>query len=72
MVARVMSMGALHKALAVSCAVAAAGAAAVEGTIIGSILNPAQAGQDRFRLGHPGGVFRVSEPFNLHASANIR
>jgi len=59
MVARVMSMGALHKALAVSCAVAAAGAAAVDGTIMGAILDPAQTGQDRFRLGHPGGVFEV-------------
>jgi len=60
MVARVMSMGALHKALAVSCAIAAAGAAAVDGTIMGAILDPAQSGQDQFRLGHPGGVFEVS------------
>jgi len=60
MVARVMSMGALHKALAVSCAVAAAGAAAVSGTIMDSILDPARSGQDQFRLGHPGGVFEVS------------
>jgi len=59
MVARVMSMGALHKALAVSCAVAAAGAAAVEGTIMASILDPAQTGHDQFRLGHPGGIFEV-------------
>lgn len=59
MVARVMSMGALHKALAVSCAVAAAGAAAVNGTIMAAILEPAQSGQYQFRLGHPGGVFEV-------------
>jgi len=59
MVARVMSMGALHKALAVSCAVAAAGAAAVEGTIMESILDPGQTGQNHYRLGHPGGVFEV-------------
>ena len=59
MVARVMSMGVLHKALAVSCAIAAAGAAAVEGTIMASILDPAQAGQNQFRLGHPGGIFEV-------------
>jgi 2-methylaconitate cis-trans-isomerase PrpF len=60
MVARVMSMGALHKALAVSCAVAAAGAAAVKGTIMESILDPAQSKKDAFRLGHPGGIFEVS------------
>jgi len=59
MVARVMSMGALHKALAVSCAVAAAGAAAVNGTIMDTILDPGQSGQNQFRLGHPGGVFEV-------------
>ena len=60
MVARVMSMGVLHKALAVSCAIAAAGAAAVEGTIMGQILDPAKSHQGRFRLGHPSGVFEVS------------
>ncbi len=59
MVARVMSMGALHKALAVSCAVAAAGAAAVKGTIMESILNPARSEQGQYRLGHPGGIFEV-------------
>jgi 2-methylaconitate cis-trans-isomerase PrpF len=55
MVARAMSMGALPKALAVSCAVAAAGAAAVKRTITAFILDPAHYGQDQFRLGHPGG-----------------
>jgi 2-methylaconitate cis-trans-isomerase PrpF len=59
MVARVMSMGALHKALAVSCAVAAAGAAAVKGTIMESILNPVRSEQGQYRLGHPGGIFEV-------------
>ena len=38
---------------------AAAGAAAVDGTIMGAILDPSQTGQDRFRLGHPGGVLEV-------------
>ena len=59
MVARVMSMGALHKALAVSCGVAAAGAAAVKGTILETILNSPHSGQDEYRLGHPGGIFDV-------------
>jgi 2-methylaconitate cis-trans-isomerase PrpF len=59
MVARVMSMGSLHKALAVSCAVAAAGAAAVKGTIMESILIPAHSGKGQFRLGHPAGIFEV-------------
>jgi 2-methylaconitate cis-trans-isomerase PrpF len=59
LVARVMSMGVLHKALAVSCAVAAAGAAAAKGTIMASMLNQACSGQDLFRIGHPGGIFEV-------------
>ena len=37
--------------------VAAAGAAAIDGTIMASILDPAKAGQNHFRLGHPGGIF---------------
>lgn len=35
-----------YKALTVSCAMAAAGAAAVDGTIMGAILDPSQTGQD--------------------------
>lgn len=59
MVARVMSMGVLHKALAVSCAIAAAGAAAAEGTIMKAILESMPARRELFRLGHPGGIFEV-------------
>lgn len=59
LVARVMSMGALHKALAVSCAITAAGAAAVEGTVIRQLIHSPDARQDNFRLGHPSGIFEV-------------
>lgn len=59
LVARVMSMGTLHKALAVSCAITAAGAALVEGTVIRQLIQPLDAKQDNFRLGHPSGIFEV-------------
>ena len=59
LVARGMSMGTLHKALAVSCAIAAAGAAAVDGTIVRQLTHSPDAKQDNFRLGHPSGIFEV-------------
>jgi 2-methylaconitate cis-trans-isomerase PrpF len=59
LVARVMSMGTLHKALAVSCAITAAGAAAVEGTVIRQLIRSPDAKPDNFRLGHPSGIFEV-------------
>jgi 2-methylaconitate cis-trans-isomerase PrpF len=59
LVARVMSMGTLHKALAVSCAITAAGAAAVEGTVIRQLIHSPDAKPDNFRLGHPSGIFEV-------------
>jgi 2-methylaconitate cis-trans-isomerase PrpF len=59
LVARVMSMGTLHKALAVSCAITAAGAAAVDGTIVRQLIYSPDAKQDNFRLGHPSGIFEV-------------
>ena len=59
LVARVMSMGTLHKALAVSCAITAAGAAAVEGTVIRQLIHSPDAKQNNFRLGHPSGIFEV-------------
>jgi 2-methylaconitate cis-trans-isomerase PrpF len=59
LVARVMSMGTLHKALAVSCAITAAGAAAVEGTVIRHLIHSPDANPNIFRLGHPSGIFEV-------------
>ena len=60
LVGRVMTMGTLHKSMAVSCPMAVAGAAAIEGTTIHRILGPRAPGQATLRVGHPGGIFDVT------------
>ena len=59
LVARVISMGALHKAFAVTSAIPAAGAARVEGTIVDELIDHAALDREVIRLGHPGGVIEV-------------
>ena len=60
LVARVMTMGALHKSMAVSCPMAVAGAAMIEGTAINEIFaRNISSDKTEFKLGHPGGVFDV-------------
>jgi 2-methylaconitate cis-trans-isomerase PrpF len=59
LVIRMMSMGALHKACAVTGAICTAGAAHIQGTIVNELLGQmAQVGGE-FRLGHPGGIMPV-------------
>lgn len=57
---RVMTMGSLHKSMAVSCPMAVAGAAAIEGTVIHGIIGKAEQGKEDLKLGHPSGVFDVA------------
>ena len=59
LVARVISMGNLHKAFAVTSAIPAAGAARVKGTIVDEILGHGALEKQFVRLGHPGGVIEV-------------
>ncbi|MBW2481671.1 MAG: 3-methylitaconate isomerase [Deltaproteobacteria bacterium] len=59
LVARVISMGMLHKAFAVTSAIPAAGAARVEGTIVDEIIGHGALEKEFIRLGHPGGVIEV-------------
>jgi 2-methylaconitate cis-trans-isomerase PrpF len=56
---RVMTMGSLHKSMAVSCPMAVAGAAAIEGTVIHEIIGKAAQGREELKLGHPSGIFDV-------------
>ena len=56
---RVMTMGSLHKSMAVSCPMAVAGAAAIEGTVIHGIIGKAAHGKEELKLGHPSGIFDV-------------
>lgn len=56
---RVMTMGSLHKSMAVSCPMAVAGAAAIEGTVIHEIIGTAVQKKDDLKVGHPSGIFDV-------------
>jgi len=59
LVTRVMTMGTLHKSMAVSCPMAIAGAAAIEGTTVYEMLGERAGGKDTLRIGHPSGIFDV-------------
>jgi hypothetical protein len=59
LLARMMSMGTLHRAYAVSGAVATAGAAMIPGTVVSDLVAEEARGQDLLRIGHPGGVIDV-------------
>jgi len=59
LVARIMSMGTLHKSFAVSGAVATAGAAKVPGTVVHDLIPPESRKKDLIRIGHPGGIIEV-------------
>lgn len=58
-VARIMSMGTLHKAYAVTGAICTAGAAQIEGTVVHEMLNRNALRKKEIRLGHPGGRIGV-------------
>jgi hypothetical protein len=59
LLARMMSMGTLHRTYAVSGAVATAGAAMIPGTVVYDLLSPNARRQDLLRIGHPGGIIEV-------------
>lgn len=59
LVARIMSMGTLHRSYAVSGAIATAGAAMVPGTVVNDLIEGRTEGQQLLRLGHPGGIIDV-------------
>jgi len=58
-VARIMSMGTLHKAYAVTGAICTAGAAKIEGTVVHEMLGRNALQKKEIRLGHPGGRIEV-------------
>jgi len=59
LVARIMSMGTLHKSFAVSGAVATAGAARIPGTVVHDLMSPEASKKEIMQLGHPGGIIEV-------------
>jgi len=56
-VVRIMSMGTLHKAYAVTGAVCTAGAAKIKGTVVQEMLKKNDT--EKVRLGHPGGIMDI-------------
>jgi len=59
LVARMMSMGTLHKSFAVTGAIPTAGAARVPGTVVYGLVPPESRKNDSVRIGHPGGIIEV-------------
>ena len=59
LVARIMSMGTLHKAYAVTGAICTAGAAKIKRTVVNEMLREASHTAEEVRLGHPGGIITV-------------
>ena len=55
LVVRIMSMGTLHRAYAVTGAICTAGAAKIRGTVVNEVLRPEAADRTEIVLGHPGG-----------------
>jgi len=60
-VARIMSMGTLHKAYALTGAICTTGAAKIDGTIVNELVNRKAIENKEIRLGHPGGII-IIEP----------
>ncbi len=58
LVARVMSMGTLHRAFALTAGICAAGAARIDGTVVSEAAGG--GGGDEVRIGHPGGVLAIT------------
>jgi 2-methylaconitate cis-trans-isomerase PrpF len=59
LLARIMSMGTLHKAYAVTGAICTAGAAKMDGTVVNEVLSQYSLEKEITRLGHPGGIISV-------------
>lgn len=57
--ARIMSMGTLHKAYAVTGAICTAGAARIPGTVVQEAMTQIPERDQPIRLGHPGGIIPV-------------
>lgn len=71
LLARMMSMGTLHRTYAVSGAVATAGAAMIPGTVVSDLLPETARGRDLLRIGHPGGVIDVGAVIESRAGETI-
>ena len=71
LLARMMSMGTLHRSYAVSGAVATAGAAMIPGTVVSDLLPEKARGRELLRIGHPGGAIDVGAVIESRAGEFI-
>ena len=71
LLARMMSMGTLHRSYAVSGAVATAGAAMIPGTVVHDLLPGGACGRELLRIGHPGGVIDVGAVVEIDAGEAV-
>lgn len=71
LLARMMTMGTLHRSYAVSGAVATAGAAMIPGTVVSELLAENARGKDLLRIGHPGGAIDVGAVVECRAGEYI-
>lgn len=60
LVARIMSMGKLHSAYAITGAICTAGAARLEGTIVHDMIPAERRASSGVRIGHPSGAVEVN------------
>ncbi|MGD8251671.1 MAG: PrpF domain-containing protein [Desulfobacterales bacterium] len=65
--ARIMSMGTLHRAFAVSGGVSTAGAAMIPGTVASGLLEAVGGQKEMLRIGHPGGIIDVGAVIDMDA-----
>jgi 2-methylaconitate cis-trans-isomerase PrpF len=59
LVARIMSMGTLHRSFAVSGAISTVGAARIPGTVVWDVMNKQGQRKEMIKIGHPGGIIEV-------------
>lgn len=64
-VARIMSMGTLHRSYAVSGGISTAGAVMIPGTVAYDLLDADARKRDRLRIGHPGGVIDIGAVIDI-------
>ncbi len=64
-VGRIMTMGRLHRAYALTGAICTAVAARVEGTLVHAAARPGAEGERTVRIGHPAGIIEVGADVRL-------
>jgi methylitaconate Delta-isomerase len=70
-ICRIMSMGKLHNAYAISGAVCTAAAAKIEGSVVWNLVPPANRDASVVRLGHPTGVLPIDITMKLDAAGGF-